>query len=220
MNKAQKNKPFLFDGKLFHIQNQKLQGSKLIFSMCISSFKEYVGTCSNDFNRLFGQDNIVRPPSIGTMIITTDNKWILGRRLETHDYQGSYTLVSGYMDPDKDVIDFKPDPLFAVKRELKEETGIEETCVSDITCVGLDGKDQPYLAFVTKLTILFKKFTKEAANVKEFKKMEEFNLIQKGIDNFLTSNYERITPHTIANILMYYQRYLRNDNNNTHGPNE
>ena len=48
--------------------------------------------------------------------------------------------------------------------------------------------------------------------------MEEFNLIQKGIDNFLTSNYERITPHTIANILMYYQRYLRNDNNNTHGP--
>ncbi|MGB7953757.1 MAG: hypothetical protein WCF23_07230 [Candidatus Nitrosopolaris sp.] len=42
-NKAQKNKPFLFDGKLFHIQNQKLQDSKIIFSMCISSFEEYVG---------------------------------------------------------------------------------------------------------------------------------------------------------------------------------
>ena len=27
-NKAQKNKPFLFDGKLFHIQNQKLAGFK------------------------------------------------------------------------------------------------------------------------------------------------------------------------------------------------
>jgi len=76
---------------------------------------------------LFGQDNIVRPLSIGTMIITTDDKWIIGRRLETHDYQGYYTLVAGYMDPDKDILDFKPDPLVAIKRELKEETGIEET---------------------------------------------------------------------------------------------
>jgi len=37
---------------------------------------------------------------------------------------GYYTLVAGYMDPDKDILDFKPDP---IKRELKEETGIEET---------------------------------------------------------------------------------------------
>ena len=42
----------------FHFQNQKLQDSKTIFSMCFSSFKEYVGTCSK---RLFGRDNIVRP---------------------------------------------------------------------------------------------------------------------------------------------------------------
>ncbi len=65
---------------------------------------------------MFGQDNIVRPLSIGTMIITTDNKWIIGRRLETHDYQGYYTLVAGYMDPDKDILDFKPDPLIATER--------------------------------------------------------------------------------------------------------
>jgi hypothetical protein len=62
-NKAQKNKPFLFDGKLVHIQNQKLQDSKIIFSIHISSFKEYVRTCINEFKRLFGQDNIVRPIS-------------------------------------------------------------------------------------------------------------------------------------------------------------
>ena len=45
-------------------------------------------------------------------------------------------------------------------------------------------------------------------------------MTQKGIEKFLTSNYERKTPHTIANILMYYQRYLSDNNNNTHGPNE
>jgi hypothetical protein len=83
--------------------------------MCIFSFEEYVRACSNEFKRLFGQKNIVRPLSVGTMIITTDNKWIIGRRLETHDYQGSYTLVAGYMDPDKDVIDFKTELLFAIR---------------------------------------------------------------------------------------------------------
>jgi hypothetical protein len=70
-----------------------------------------------------------------------------------------------------------------------------------------------------RLIIPFKKFTKEAAKIKEFKKLEEFNLTQKGIENFLTSNYERITAHTIANILIYYRRYLRNHNNNPHSPN-
>ena len=40
---------------------------------------------------------------------------------------GYYTLVAGYMDPDKDILHFKPDPLAAIKRKLKEETGIEET---------------------------------------------------------------------------------------------
>jgi hypothetical protein len=78
--------------------------------MCISSFKEYVGTCSNEFKRLFGQDNIVRPLSVGTMIITTENKWIIGRRLETHNYQGYYTLVAGYMDPIKIYSILNPTP--------------------------------------------------------------------------------------------------------------
>ena len=113
----------------FHIQNQKLQGSKLIFSMCISSFKEYVGTCSNEFNRLFGQDNIVRPLSIGTMIITTNDKWIIGRRLETHDYHGYYTLAAGYMNPDRNVIDFKPDPLCCYKERIeRRDLALKKLC--------------------------------------------------------------------------------------------
>jgi hypothetical protein len=82
-----------------------------------------------------------------------------------------------------------------------------------VNCLGLDCEVQPYLAFVTKLIIRFKKFTKEADKVKKLKKMEEFNLTQKGIEDFLTSNYERMTPHAIANILMYYQCYLSNHNN-------
>jgi hypothetical protein len=40
--------------------------------------------------------------------------------------------------------------------------------------------------------------TKEAA-----KENGEFSLTQKGIEKLLTSNYERIIPHTIAIILMY-----------------
>lgn len=91
------------------------------------------------------------------------------------------------MDPDKDILDFKPDPLIATER-IKRRDWRWRNCVSDITYLGLGCENQPYSAFVTKLIIPFKKFTKEAANAKEFKKMEEFNPTQKGIENFLTSD--------------------------------
>jgi hypothetical protein len=45
----------------------------------MSSFKEWIGTKSNRFKELFGQNRIIKPMSVGTMIVTADNKWIIGR---------------------------------------------------------------------------------------------------------------------------------------------
>jgi 8-oxo-dGTP pyrophosphatase MutT (NUDIX family) len=92
----------------------------------MSSFKEWIGTKSDKFKKLFGQNRIIKPLSVGTMIVTADNKWIIGRRLKTYDFEGQYTLLAGYMDPDKDLVNSKPDPFFAIKREIEEETGINK----------------------------------------------------------------------------------------------
>ena len=116
---ASKSKQFLFDGQLFHVKNQEVWNSKIKFSMYKSSFKEYLGTNNSKFKRLFNSSNVIRPISVGTMIITSDNKWIIGKRLGTKNYKGYYSLIAGYMDPSKDLINSKPDPFFAINREIQ-----------------------------------------------------------------------------------------------------
>lgn len=79
-NNAVAKKQPIFDGKLFHVKNQEFRPPHLIFDTCMSSFKEWIGTKSNKFKRLFGQDKTIRPLSVGSTIVTADNKWVIGRR--------------------------------------------------------------------------------------------------------------------------------------------
>jgi 8-oxo-dGTP pyrophosphatase MutT (NUDIX family) len=201
--KAIKHKPFLFAGPLFHLQNYKNDDSKITLEMFKSTFKEYVGTHNNVFQRMFGQSKIVKPLSVGTMIITSDSKWITGKRSNTYSYQGFYTLIAGYIDPHKDIINSRPDPFSAIKREIIEETGIHNDHIDDIVCLGLvDGRD-PYLAFVCTLNISSEDLSHVVPKEEEFVKLEQIELEEQVVKRFLLSNYNNTTPHAFANILMY-----------------
>jgi 8-oxo-dGTP pyrophosphatase MutT (NUDIX family) len=202
-NEEIKIKPYLFDGKLIHVKKQSLHNSRIMFSMCNSSFKEFIGTYSYEYKKLFNKNKIIRPISVGTMIITSDDKWIIGRRSKTHDYEGYYTLVAGYMDPDKDLVNSRPDPFLAAKRELIEETGVQDDDITSIICLGLSGETQPYLAFLTSVTISLDQFNRRIPEDNEFVKLESYDLTRESIESFLMSNYKKISPHTLANIFMY-----------------
>lgn len=82
------------------------------------------------------------------------------------------------MDPDKDVIDFKPNPLFAMKKELKEETGIGRNLCLRYQLYRFRRWRSTLLGFCYKVNYTFQEITKEGAREKQVKKMEEFNLIQ------------------------------------------
>jgi 8-oxo-dGTP pyrophosphatase MutT (NUDIX family) len=183
---------------------QEFHNSSIVFYLCNSTFKEFFVTNSAEFKKIFGKKNVVRPLSVATMILTSDNKWIIGRRSKTHDYELSYALVAGYMDPEKDIVNSKPDPFYAIQRELIEETGILSQDISSVSCLGLDGESQPYLAFVTALTISSELFNSLVPIEKEFTQFEYYDLQREAIKDFLLSNYKQITPHSLANILMFY----------------
>ena len=201
-----KKKPSIFDGKLFHVKRQEFLLPQLVFDTCLSSFKEWIGTKGIKFNRLFGQEGIIKPLSVGSMVVTSDNKWIIGRRMKTYDFEGQYTLLAGYMDPDKDIVNFKPDPFFAIKREIEEETGINKNRdISNIVCLGLDCTAQPYLAFSTQLRISYNELISNIPEEKEFRKFEGYPYERHSIENFIMSKYKELTPHTLANMLMSHK---------------
>lgn len=198
-------KPAIFDGKLFHVNKQEFLQSRLTIHTTLSSFKEWVGTKSMKSNTEFALIQLVRPLSVGSMIVTSDNKWIIGRRHDTYDFEGWYTLPAGYMDPDKDVGGSKPNPFSAIKREIQEETGINQNQDIDcVTCLGTDGIDQPYLAFLTRLRVSHKELISDTPVDKEFKKLEAYPYEKRSIREFIMANYEKLTPHTLANMLMSY----------------
>ncbi len=207
-NEELKKKPSIFDGKLFHVNRQEFILSHLIFHTCMSSFKEWISTKGNNFKKLFcqnSQNKVIRPLSVGSMIVTSDNKWIIGRRKETYDFEGQYTLLSGYMDPDKDIVNSKPDPFFAIKREIEEETGIDKNQdISNVICLGADGTHEPYLAFRTQLRISYNELISNVPVEKEFIKFEAYQHEKQSVKDFIISTYKELTPHTLANILMSY----------------
>jgi 8-oxo-dGTP pyrophosphatase MutT (NUDIX family) len=141
--------------------------------------------------------------SVGSVVVTADNKWIIGRRLKTYDFEDQYTLLSGYMDPDKDIINSKPDPFFAIKREIEEETGIDKDHdIGSVVCLGLDGIEQPYLAFSTLLNISYDELITKIPGEKEFWNLEVYEYEERSIENFIMSNHKVLTPHSLANLLM------------------
>jgi 8-oxo-dGTP pyrophosphatase MutT (NUDIX family) len=205
-NNEVRRKPILFNGKLFHVKSQDLFQSKLILYICKSSFKEWLGTKSNVFREIFGQNRIIKPLSVGSMIVTYDHKWVIGKRLKTYGFEGLYAVVGGYMDPDKDIINSKPDPFFAIKREIEEETGINKKRDIDyVICLGLNEIDQPYLAFNTQLNISYKQLISNIPEEKELGKLEAYDYEKQAVGSFISSNYKVLTPHTLANMLMTHK---------------
>jgi 8-oxo-dGTP pyrophosphatase MutT (NUDIX family) len=202
-----KTKPFVFNGNIFHVLNYKFANNSLYLSLSLSNFMEYVGTNNDEFKRLFGEDKIIRPISVGTMLITRDKQWIIGKRIRTFDYEGKYNVVAGYLDPTKDVINTKPDPFFAMQRELKEETGIHLKNIDSMICLGLVDKNQPYLSFLTMLTTTSQQLEKKYILDKEFLELENHHLSKNYLEQFILHKHKDITMHGLASLIIYYRLF-------------
>jgi 8-oxo-dGTP pyrophosphatase MutT (NUDIX family) len=98
-----------------------------------------------------------------------DNRIILGERSAAGVDAGKSTISvpAGYTDPQKDVTctstknnENSIDIFNAIRREIYEETGIEQKDIGDLICMGLiDNKElnQISASFYCKLTILSKR---------------------------------------------------------------
>jgi hypothetical protein len=71
--------------------------------------------------------------------------------------------------------------------------------------LGLDGIDQPYLAFNIQLIISYDELMYGIPKEKEFRTLEGYDNDKRSIEKFVTTNYRVLTPYTLANILMSHK---------------
>ena len=169
--------PQSFDGPLFRVDKYNIlkcenEINQIELYLSDTDYKEFVGTRDSDFHASFGQDKIAFPLSVGSILVTSDNKLVFGKRSSDIDAEkNTISVVAGYLDPRKDFVrttyldsdGWKIDIFCGIQREILEETGIEPVNIVDLFCMGLiDNKQyrQMNIPFYASLNISAKEITK------------------------------------------------------------
>ena len=90
-----------------------------------TSYKEYVITRDPAYARNRPRTALSNPLAVCSVVETSDNLILLDQRQGVDVYNGHYHVIGGFFERgiDKDVQGW-PDPFQAMRREIREETGI------------------------------------------------------------------------------------------------
>ena len=140
------NNPKTFNGRLFRVDDYNILSSKnnlIELQLGNTDYKEFIGTQDPEFINRFGKKYTANPLSTGTVLVTQDNKIILGKRSSsgTDTGKNKISVIGGYLDPTKDLVNHNNtvvDTFHGIKREIFEETGIDDDKdIVDLACIGL-----------------------------------------------------------------------------------
>jgi 8-oxo-dGTP pyrophosphatase MutT (NUDIX family) len=219
-----KNNTKSFNGKLSrvdscYIRKKNKNGKENLIELQLSDtdYKEFVGTRGYEFIRRYGREQSANPLSVGAVLVTRDNRIILGERSAAGIDAGKSTISvpAGYIDPKKDVTSTSNknnknsiDIFNAIRREIYEEIGIEEKDIGDLICIGLiDNKEQNQISasFYCKLTILSKELMKKNGPKKEaeFSQIIMIENSVQSIDDFINASQDELSDIIVPTLEMY-----------------
>jgi len=206
---AQSENSELFNGRLYRVDQHALTDNILRLRLSDTDYKEYVGTRDSDFVNKFGIELASNPISVGIVLVTLDNKIILGRRTNDVDIEKSkIAVMAGYADPTLDWKENRPDLFYAVKREASEELLIDMNSISNLKSLGLvfnSCRNQTYMPFQGQINAY-------ADDIKNFNKKEFSQIIM--IDNekqtiigFIGEMKELLSDITVPTLKIYAELY-------------
>ena len=131
-------KTFKNDPQFILHENPNIQNDTLDMRLYIGGFKLFIAAQ----NKEIADKLPVKPGSLGTNIVleTADNHlMIIQRDINAPTKPGAMSVAGGYADFDKDLEENgeRWNPFKTVKRELKEEAGVEEGDLNDVSSLGI-----------------------------------------------------------------------------------
>lgn len=207
--KAQAENSELFNGRLYRLDNHTVTKNLLQLSVSDTDYKEYVGTRDIDFVNKFGMEFTSNPISVGIVLITLDNKIILGRRTNDVDIEKSkIAVMAGYADPSLDCKENKPDLFYAVKREVSEELLIDMNSISNLKSLGLvynSCRNQTYMPFQGQIQAYADDI--QNFNKKEFSQIIMIDNEKQTIIDFIGAMKELLSDITVPTLKIYAELY-------------
>jgi 8-oxo-dGTP pyrophosphatase MutT (NUDIX family) len=198
----------LFDAPLFRfIEAESKSDGTLHLVLGDTGYKEYVTTRVPEFAQGRKREELGNALSVCSVVETSDGYILLDKRQGVDVYIGRYHVIGGFFERDRDsTISNQPDPFGAIRREIREETGILQSDICEQFCLGVvydTATPHAEMCFLTQLNIPLAEIFKRIPEENEIKQLETLFITKESLRDFLLKNHGNISATGEPNLLMY-----------------
>ena len=205
---AQERDVPLFDAPLYRfVDVETATDGNLHVTLGDTSYKEYVTTRVPEFSAGGQRQEPGNALAVCSVVETSDGHILLDKRRGVDIYIGRYHVIGGFFERDLDRLENgQPDPFGAIRREIREETGIQPADIAQQYCLGLVydlATPHAELCFLTRLHIPFSEVKTRVPEENEIKQLETLYVTEQSLREFITQNHGNISATGEPNLLMY-----------------
>ncbi|TMD67358.1 MAG: NUDIX hydrolase, partial [Chloroflexi bacterium] len=159
-----------------------------------TSYKEYVTTREPEFARGRDRQQLSNALAVCSVVETTDGHILLDKRQGVDVYAGRYHVIGGFFERDLDTSTTtatsatsatsatNPDPFAAIRREIREETGIQAADIAQQHCLGVVydlATPHAELCFLTRLNIPLNEVSQRVPEEDEIKQLLSLHVTEE-----------------------------------------
>ena len=170
-----------------------------------TSYKEYVTTRVPEFFQGRDRQELSNALAVCSVVETSDGYILLDKRQGVDVHVGRYHVIGGFFERDLDMTG-QPDPFQAMRREIREETGIQSTDIREQYCLGaVYDLTTPHgeLCFLTRLNISLAEVHMRTPEDNEVQRLLSLAVTAESLRDFVLKYHGNISPTGEANLLMY-----------------
>ena len=198
----------LFDAPLFRfIEVEVKADGTLHLVLGDTGYKEYVTTRIPEFAQGRKREELGNALSVCSVVETSDGYILLDKRQGVDVYVGRYHVIGGFFERDRDsTVSKQPDPFGAIRREIREETGILQSDIREQFCLGVvydTATPHAEMCFLTQLNIPLAEIFKRIPEENEIKQLETLFITKESLRDFLLKKHGNISATGEPNLLMY-----------------
>ena len=196
----------LFDAPLFrYVDAASHPDGTLHVVVGDTSYKEYVTSRTPEFAQRHSRQELGNALSVCSVVETSDDHILLDKRQGVDVYVGRYHVIGGFFERRLDMA-ADPDPFGAMRREIREETGIQATDIKEQFCLGVVydlATPHAEMCFLMRLNIPWQEVLTREPEEDEIKQLQSLRVTEKSLSEFLVKNHGNISATGEPNLLMY-----------------
>jgi 8-oxo-dGTP pyrophosphatase MutT (NUDIX family) len=208
LTQARANGTRLFEAPLFrYIGAVSNADGTLSLTLGDTTYKEYVTTRIPEFAEGRSRQDLGNALSVCSVVETSDGYILLDRRQGVDVYAGRYHVIGGFFERGLDSDGAaQPDPFAAMRREIREETGIQVGDIREQYSLGVVyDLETPHaeMCFLTRLGITVAEVLTREPEEDEIKQLRTLQVSADSLREFIVSNHGNISSTGEPNLLMY-----------------